>query len=203
MLLVVDHRDSFTWNLVHTLGRFADDVQVRQSETLTVSEVRALAPRGIVLSPGPGRPEEARETLGLVESLASEIPMLGVCLGHQIVCHAFAARVVHAAQVFHGRVSLLEHAGEGLFAGLPSPFRVARYHSLVVDEATLPRDLKAVAHADSGELMAVQHRTLPLWSVQFHPESFLTEYGAEIVARFVAQLPGHSPARHPAGRFGA
>lgn len=203
MLLVIDHRDSFTWNLVHTLGRFAHDVVVRESEELSVAVVRALKPRGIVFSPGPGRPEEARVSLRVVEALAGDVPMLGVCLGHQLICSAFAARVVHAAEVCHGRASSIHHDGSGLFDGIPSPFRAARYHSLVVDRETLPRELHAQAHSESGELMAVRHAALPIAGVQFHPESFLTEHGARLVQNFVTSLVDDSLLEGSAARFSA
>jgi anthranilate synthase/aminodeoxychorismate synthase-like glutamine amidotransferase len=205
MLLVIDHHDSFTWNLVHALGRAlsrAHEVLVCQSDTLSVEMVRALAPVGVVLSPGPGRPEEARTSLEIVRKLAGELPMLGVCLGHQVLCAAYAAKVRHAPTVYHGRVSAIHHDGQALFANVPSPFRAARYHSLVVDPNTLPGELVASAFADSGELMAVRHRSLPLWSLQFHPESFLTEHGQRIVQTFVDQLPLDSPSSMRTSSFG-
>lgn len=204
MLLVIDHHDSFTWNLVHTLAKALGhpaEVMVRESDGLTVAGVRALAPRAIVLSPGPGRPEAAKVSIEIVKKLAGHVPMLGVCLGHQVICSAFGARVSHAPQVYHGRVSPVHHDGSELFRGVPSPFRAARYHSLVVDAGTLPAELEACALADTGELMAVRHRALPLWSLQFHPESFLTEYGQQIVQTFIEQLPVDSPWRDGASSF--
>jgi anthranilate synthase component 2 len=194
VLLVIDHRDSFTWNLVHALERWIRPVKVVDSAEITIESVRRLDPAGIVLSPGPGRPEQAAATLAVVRALASERAMLGVCLGHQILCSTFGASVGHAPRVFHGRVSRIHHCGQGLFANLPNPFSAARYHSLLVDAATLPDELIATAHAESGELMAVAHRSLPLFGVQFHPESFLTEHGAELVRSFVARLPQSSRA---------
>jgi anthranilate synthase component 2 len=185
MLLIIDHRDSFTWNLVHALGAAGSQVQVLDSEAATLASVRALRPSGLVLSPGPGHPSAAVGSMALVKTLAGELPILGVCLGHQVICAAWGARVVHAPNVFHGRTSALRHDGSALFAGLPSPFRAARYHSLAVAPDSLPAPLAATAWADSGELMGVRHITLPLWSVQFHPESFLTEHGAAIVRNFV------------------
>lgn len=194
MLLVIDHRDSFTWNLVHALERWIRPVEVLDSAEITVETVRTLEPVGIVLSPGPGRPDEACTTLALVRALASEYTMLGVCLGHQILCSSFGASVCHAPRIFHGRVSRIQHSGEGLFENLPNPFSAARYHSLIVDPATLPPELTVTARADSGEVMAVAHRSLPLFGVQFHPESFLTQQGAELVRSFVARLPKTSRA---------
>jgi anthranilate synthase/aminodeoxychorismate synthase-like glutamine amidotransferase len=170
MLLVIDHRDSFTWNLVHVLACWGEPVEVVQSDEITAESVRLRGPRALVLSAGPGHPDEAQRTLALVTALQGELPMLGICLGHQILCRAFGGRVVHAPEVRHGRVSPIQHDGQGLFEGLPSPLRVARYHSLLVDAATLPDCLVACAFAEQGELMAVRHRELPLCSVQFHPE---------------------------------
>ena len=191
MLLVVDNHDSFTWNLVHALGRFATDVAVVQGDEVSLRDVLGHSPRGIVLTPGPGRPERAGVGLELVRALASSgpLPLLGVCLGHQIVCSALGAEVVHADRLMHGRTSRLVHDGSGLFEGLPASFEVARYHSLIVDARTLPRTLIATAHTEQGELMAVRHVSLPIEGVQFHPESFMTEHGLTMVRRFVERLP--------------
>jgi anthranilate synthase/aminodeoxychorismate synthase-like glutamine amidotransferase len=194
MLLVVDHRDSFTWNLVHALGVWGEPVEVLQSEEITTESVRSLRPSGVLLSAGPGRPEAALPTISLVKALAGELPMLGICLGHQILCHAFGARIVHAPEVRHGRVSAIHHDGSGLFMGLPSPLPAARYHSLVVDGASLPACLVANAYAETGELMGVRHREWPLWSVQFHPESFLTPHGRQLTHAFVQLARAHLPA---------
>lgn len=185
MLLIIDHRDSFTWNLVHALGAAGAEVQVIDSEAATLASVRALRPLGLVLSPGPGHPDAAAGSIALVRTLAGELPILGVCLGHQVICAAWGARVLHAPHVFHGRTSALRHDGSALFAGVPSPFRAARYHSLAVAPESLPAELAATAWAESGELMGVRHVALPLWSVQFHPESFLTDHGASIMRNFV------------------
>lgn len=191
MLLVVDNHDSFTWNLVHALARFAPDVAVVQGDEVSVGDVLGQSPRGIVLTPGPGRPEHAGVGIPLVQALgvSSSIPLLGVCLGHQIVCTALGARVVHAGRLMHGRTSRLVHDGSGVFTGLPPSFEVARYHSLIVDAATLPPTLIASAHTEQGELMAVRHVALPIESVQFHPESFMTEHGLAMVRHFVERLP--------------
>lgn len=192
MLLVIDHRDSFTWNLVHALGCWGEPVEVVQSEEITIESVRARAPLGVLLSAGPGRPEEAQPTLALVRALHGELPILGICLGHQILCHAFGAQVVHAPVVQHGRVASIAHDGSGPFEGLPSPLTGARYHSLIVDPSTLPPDLIPNAFAQSGELMGVRHRELPLWSLQFHPESFLTPHGRRLTHAFVQLARRHS-----------
>lgn len=192
MILVVDHHDSFTYNLVHCLAHGGAQVSVVQSDAITCEQVAALGPRGIVLSPGPGRPEDARVSLALVRTFAGRVPLFGVCLGHQILCTVFGARVVHAPRLMHGRTSLVRHDGLGVFEGLPNPLRVARYHSLVVAADTLPAELVASAFTEQGELMAVRHRELQLESVQFHPESFLTEAGQALVARWVSSLPSAS-----------
>ena len=203
MLLLVDHRDSFTWNLVHALAGAGWETVVVDSAAVTPASIRALRPRALVLSPGPGHPCAARSTLALVTALGGELPILGVCLGHQVICAAWGARIVQARQVCHGRVSWVSHNESGLFSGIPSPFRGARYHSLAVDAETLPPDLVATAWADSGELMAVEHRTLPLWSVQFHPESFLTEHGQRLVQNFTNLAGGCSPASGETASVGA
>lgn len=188
MLLVVDNHDSFTWNLVHALGQCAPDVRVVQGDSISVEEVRELAPRGIVLSPGPGRPEASGVGVELVRALAGTVPLLGVCLGHQMICAAFGARVEHAPRLMHGRTSRIEHDGAGLFTGLPNQLEVARYHSLIVDPLTLPAELVASAFSEQHELMAVRHRWLPIEGVQFHPESFMTEHGLAMVRHFVSGL---------------
>jgi anthranilate synthase/aminodeoxychorismate synthase-like glutamine amidotransferase len=189
MLLVVDNHDSFTWNLVSALGQFASDIRVVQGDSIGIEGVRTLAPRGIVLSPGPGRPESSGVGVALVRALAGEVPLLGVCLGHQMICAAFGARVELAPRLMHGRTSRIEHDGAGLFVGLPNPLEVARYHSLIVDPLTLPAELVASAFSDQHELMAVRHRSLPIEGLQFHPESFMTEHGLAMVQRFVSGLP--------------
>jgi anthranilate synthase component II len=193
VIVVVDNRDSFTWNLVHALAQRGDPLHVLDADDVSAGRVLALAPRGVVLSPGPGRPEDARVCMELARVAPPDLPLLGVCLGHQVLCAAHGARVSHAREPMHGRVSSLHHSGVGLFEGLPQGLRVARYHSLAVEVDSLPSALVATAFADDGTLMAVQHRARPWASVQFHPESFLTERGLELVARFLdwtAAAPG-------------
>ena len=186
MLLVIDNHDSFTWNLVHLLARFADDVEVVQHDTVTLADVRERAPRGIVLAPGPGSPERAEVSMQVARALA-DVPLLGVCLGHQVLCAAHGARIVRAERLMHGRTSTITHSGEGLFSGSPSPLTVARYHSLVVAPESLPPALLPSAFSESGELMGVRHVSRPHEGLQFHPASFMTAEGAALVERFVAR----------------
>ena len=186
MLLVIDNHDSFTWNLVHLLARFADDVEVVQRDAITLAEVRGRAPRGVVLAPGPGHPEQAEVSMQVARELA-EVPLLGVCLGHQVLCAAHGARIVRAEQLMHGRTSTVTHDGQGVFAGSSSPITVARYHSLVVAPDSLPGSLRPTAFSETGELMGVRHVSRPHEGVQFHPESFMTPQGAALVERFVAR----------------
>lgn len=188
MLLIIDHRDSFTWNLLHALGAAGARVEVLASEAATLDAVRARRPAGLVLSPGPGHPSAATNSIALVRALTGALPILGVCLGHQVICAAWGARVVHAPQPCHGRTSALRHDGSGLFVGLPTPFRAARYHSLAVAPDSLPPELAATAWADSGELMGARHVAHPLWGLQFHPESFLTELGGAMLRNFVERV---------------
>lgn len=188
MLLVLDNHDSFTWNLVHALGQFVPQWEVMQGDEITLQGVLQRHPRGLVLTPGPGRPEHAGVGIEVVRALAGKVPIFGVCLGHQIICAAFGAQVVHAPRLMHGRTSSVTHDGAGVFAGLPNPLRLARYHSLIVAPDTLPPELIATAYSEQGELMAVRHATLPIESVQFHPESFLSECGLRMIERFAERL---------------
>ena len=187
-LLMIDNHDSFTYNLVQYLGELGADVEVHLSDALSVADVEALAPDAVVLSPGPRTPHEAGISMPLVRALAGRVPILGVCLGHQAIAAAFGADVVRAARVVHGKTSLVHHDGRGLFAGLPNPFPAMRYHSLLIDPATLPIMLEPSAWTASGELMAVRHRYAPLDGVQFHPESILTGVGKHLLANFLAGL---------------
>jgi anthranilate synthase/aminodeoxychorismate synthase-like glutamine amidotransferase len=167
-----------------------------------VDDVLSLAPAGVVLSPGPGRPEDAGVSLALVRRIAGQVPLFGVCLGHQVICAAYGARVVHAERLMHGRTSRVRHDGQGLFAGLPNPLEVARYHSLVVEASSLPDELIASAFSEAGELMAVRHREHDVCAVQFHPESFMTEQGAALVERWTSKLPRREPALRGAATLG-
>lgn len=177
MLLLIDNYDSFTYNLWHYLGELGADVVVRRNDALTPAEALAMAPEGIVLSPGPCDPDRAGICLDLIARAAGQVPILGVCLGHQAIGQAFGGRVTRAPQPMHGKVSDIRHIGTGVFAGLPSPFRATRYHSLIVDRASLPACLEITAETDDGLIMGLAHRTLPVHGVQFHPESIASEHG--------------------------
>ena len=188
MLLVIDNYDSFTYNLVQYLGELGEELRVERNDALTVDEVERLGPEAIVLSPGPRTPAEAGICVPLIRRLGATVPTLGVCLGHQAIGAAYGGRVIRAPRgVMHGKTSLVRHDGDGLFQGLPSPLRVMRYHSLVVERSSLPTALKVIATAvdDDSEIHAIQHVEHPVWGVQFHPESILTELGRDVLANFL------------------
>jgi anthranilate synthase component II len=187
MLLVIDNYDSFTYNLVQYLGELGTDPIVRRNDAVSVAEVEAMAPRAIVLSPGPCTPAEAGLTVPLVRACGARIPTLGVCLGHQAIGEAYGGRVVRARKVMHGKTSRILHEGRDLFDSLPSPMEVMRYHSLVVERETMPESLEilAVSTEDPSEVHAVRHRTHPVWGVQFHPESILTPHGKQLLRNFL------------------
>jgi anthranilate synthase component 2 len=192
MLLVVDNYDSFTYNLVQYLGALGAEPTVRRNDAVTVDEVAAMAPRAIVISPGPCAPAQAGISVPVIRALGARIPILGVCLGHQAIGEAYGGRVVRARRIMHGKPSRVVHEATGLFAGVPSPVRVMRYHSLVVDPASLPEALTvtAVAEDDPGEVHALAHRDHPVWGVQFHPESILTDHGRTLLANFLRLAEG-------------
>jgi anthranilate synthase component II len=194
MLLMIDNYDSFTYNLVQYLGELGEDVQVVRNDALSVEEIRRLAPARIVISPGPGTPDQAGVSLELIAKLGAQIPILGVCLGHQSIGQVFGGKVIRAEAIMHGKTSPIFHAGKGLFAGLPNPFIATRYHSLIIEKASFPDCLEVTAwtqHADGtvDEIMGLRHRTLPIEGVQFHPESILTEHGHDQLRNFL-----HAPA---------
>ena len=187
-LLVIDNYDSFTYNLVQYLGELGADLDVRRNDAITLDEVAALGPDGVVISPGPCTPREAGISVPLIQRFAGTIPILGVCLGHQAIGAAFGGAIVRAARIMHGKTSLIHHDGRRLFAGLPEPFEATRYHSLVIDPAALPPMLERTAWTDAGEIMGVRHRTLFVEGVQFHPESILTVEGKRLLGNFLARL---------------
>ena len=187
MLLVIDNYDSFTYNLVQYLGELGAEIVVHRNDTITVEEIDRMAPAAIVLSPGPCAPAQAGITVEVIRALGSRIPTLGVCLGHQAIGEAYGGRVVRAARAVHGKTSRIDHDGREIFAGLPTPLEVGRYHSLVVERATLPVVLKIVATSvdDPEEIHALRHVTHPVWGVQFHPESVLTQNGKQLLRNFL------------------
>jgi anthranilate synthase component II len=185
MLLMIDNYDSFTYNLVQYFGELKQEVVVFRNDEVSLEEVAALRPAHIVISPGPCTPNEAGISVALIKRFAGEIPMLGVCLGHQSIGQAFGGRIVHAKQLMHGKVSTIHHAGVGVFSGLQEPFDATRYHSLVIERNSLPEALEVTAWTADGEIMGVRHKTLPVEGVQFHPESILTQFGHELLQNFV------------------
>jgi len=189
VIAVVDNYDSFTYNLVQYLLELGAVVEVHRNDAITVDELVASGPEGLLLSPGPGRPESAGITLDCVARLSGELPIFGVCLGHQSIAQAFGAKVVPADRLMHGRTSAVKHDAAGLFAGLPSPFTATRYHSLIVDRETVPDALVETAWTEEGELMGLRHREHRTFGVQFHPESFLTEHGHALLSNFLSELP--------------
>ncbi len=193
MILVIDNYDSFTYNLVQYLGELGAELEVRRNDALGVEDVGALRPTAIILSPGPCAPAQAGITVETVRRWGPTIPMLGVCLGHQAIGEAYGGVVIRAGHVMHGKTSPVVHTGQALFAGLPSPLEVMRYHSLIVDSGSLPAALEVVAHTegDPTEIQAVRHREHPVFGVQFHPESIKTEHGKTILLNFLELATGH------------
>ena len=187
MILVIDNYDSFTYNLVQYLGELGAAVEVRRNDAITVDDVGALAPSAVVLSPGPCTPTEAGITVPVIRRWGATIPMLGVCLGHQAIGEAFGGKVVRADRVMHGKTSRITHDGTGVFAGLPSPLEVMRYHSLVIEPSSLPEELVVTARAVDApdEIHAVRHAEHPVFGVQFHPESIMTQHGKQMLANFL------------------
>ncbi|RVT84377.1 aminodeoxychorismate/anthranilate synthase component II [Rhodobacteraceae bacterium CCMM004] len=186
MLLLIDNYDSFTYNLVHYLGELGAEVAVRRNDALTPDAALALGPEAIVLSPGPCTPDEAGICLDMVAAAAeARVPLLGVCLGHQAIGRAFGGRVIRANAIVHGKAGAIRHGGRGVFAGLPSPFSATRYHSLIVERASLPDALEVTAELEDGTIMGLAHRDLPIEGVQFHPESIASEHGHALLRNFL------------------
>ena len=190
MLLLIDNYDSFTYNLAQYLGELGAEVRVERNDRVTVDDIINIAPQQIVISPGPCTPNEAGISLEVIRRLAGKIPILGVCLGHQAIGQAFGGKVVRARKVMHGKTSKIHHDARGLFAGAPNPMEATRYHSLIVEAESLPACLRVTARSNDGdgdgEIMALEHRELPVWGVQFHPESILTLDGKTLLANFLA-----------------
>lgn len=185
MILMIDNYDSFTYNLVQAFRGLGADMQVVRNDAIDVDDIRVLAPSAIVLSPGPGNPDSAGVTLEAVKAFAGKLPMLGVCLGHQSIAQAFGGKIVHAKRLMHGKTSRIHHDGRGIFSGLPQEFAAMRYHSLAVDRETLPECLEISAESEDGEIMGLRHRSMPIESVQYHPESIGTPEGERQMRNFI------------------
>ena len=190
MIFVLDNYDSFTYNLVHLLAATGEELVVERNRETSVSAILAMQPDGILLSPGPSRPENAGCMIELIHAAAGRIPMMGVCLGHQAIGYAFGAEVVSAKRIMHGKLSVIHHDGMGLFRGIPQDFKAVRYHSLALKEETLPDCFEISARSEDGEIMGIRHKTLPLESIQYHPESIMTEHGMRHIQNFLAICRG-------------
>lgn len=188
MLLMIDNYDSFTYNLVQYFGELGESVEVHRNDKISVAEIAARHPSGLVVSPGPCSPDEAGISVAAIRELAGKLPILGVCLGHQAIGQAFGGRIVRAERLMHGKTSPVHHDGRELFQGLSNPFDAIRYHSLLIERASLPACLEVTAWTTEGEIMGVRHRELPLWGVQFHPESILTVEGKQLLRNFLVMM---------------
>lgn len=185
MILMLDNYDSFTYNLVQYLGALGQDVRVFRNDKITLAKIKKLKPKKIVISPGPGRPEDAGISVALIREFAAKVPILGVCLGHQAIGFAYGGRIVNAKKLMHGKTSMIYHNAKTIFKGIPNPFEATRYHSLLVDRKTLPDCLEIIAWTKEKEIMGLKHKEFPLWGVQFHPESVLTKSGKDILSNFL------------------
>lgn len=188
MILIIDNYDSFTYNLVQLIGQHTVEFEVVRNDKISVAEVAKKKPDGIVISPGPGRPENAGICVELIRSVGKEIPILGVCLGHQAIGYAFGGTITHAPQLMHGKTSMIHHWGSGIFKNVPEPFEATRYHSLVIDKQTLPKEFTITASTEDGVIMGVKHNKFPIEGIQFHPESILTTAGPTIIKNWLNQL---------------
>ncbi len=185
-ILVIDNYDSFTFNLVHLLGEFENDIIVKRNDKITISEIDELHPDKIVISPGPGRPEDSHITLDVIKSLGENIPILGVCLGHQAIGYCFGGTIIHAPSLVHGKSSEIIHDGNGIYKNIPQNFIAGRYHSLVIDRDSLPDELVITAETEEGIIMGVRHKSFPIEGIQFHPESILTPEGKNLIKNWVS-----------------
>jgi len=190
MLLMIDNYDSFTYNLVQYLMELREDVKVERNDAISLDDIAGMRPSGIVISPGPRTPKDAGISVALVKRFAGEVPILGVCLGHQAVGVAFGGEIAQAGRIMHGKTSAITHDGRGVFEGIPNPFEATRYHSLVIREEGLPDCLEISARSDDGEIMGLRHRALPVEAIQFHPESILTPCGKDLLRNFLAITHG-------------
>jgi len=185
MILVVDNYDSFTYNIVQQLGKFGAEIEVYRNDQITLEQIRARRPDQILISPGPGTPDDGGVSLEVIRELGATIPTMGVCLGHQCIGQAYGGVVTRAGRLMHGKTSMIYHEGDPLFAEVPSPFEATRYHSLIVEPDSLPDVLEVIARTEAGEIMGLRHREYPVYGVQFHPESILTGYGPRILRNFL------------------
>ena len=186
MILMIDNYDSFTYNLVQYLGELGEDLQVFRNDKISIAEIEELNPERIVISPGPGTPLEAGISNEVIRHFTGQVPILGVCLGHQCISHVFGGDIVRASRLMHGKTSMIHHNGETIYNGLENPFEATRYHSLILKKETMPNCLELNAWTDQDEIMGVQHKEYPIWGVQFHPESILTHEGKKLLANFLA-----------------
>ena len=187
MIVLIDNYDSFTYNLVQYFGELGQELVVYRNDEVTIQEIEALAPSYLVISPGPCTPNEAGISVEAIRVFAGRIPILGVCLGHQTIAHAFGGKVVHAERLMHGKTSKIQHDGKSIFKEIPQQTIVTRYHSLAVERSSLPECLVVTAETETGEIMALRHRTLPIEGVQYHPEAILTEHGKEMIRNFIEE----------------
>jgi anthranilate synthase/aminodeoxychorismate synthase-like glutamine amidotransferase len=185
MILMIDNYDSFTYNLVQYFGELGEVLRVFRNDKISIEDIERLRPEKIVISPGPGRPEDAGISCEIIRRFAPRIPILGVCLGHQCLGDVFGAKIIRAKKLMHGKTSMIRHNGKGIFKGMPDPFSATRYHSLLVDNKDLPQDLEITAWTKDREIMGLKHRSYPAWGVQFHPESIMSEDGRKILANFL------------------
>lgn len=185
MILMIDNYDSFTYNLVQYLGELGQEVSVFRNDKIDVATIKKLKPDYIVISPGPGMPEDAGISNDVIAYFGGKIPILGVCLGHQCIAHVYGGKITRAKRLMHGKTSLIYHDGKTIFKNVPNPFEATRYHSLIAEKKNLPKCLSIIAHTKENEIMAIKHKNLPLWGVQFHPESILTKEGKHILKNFI------------------
>ena len=185
MILMIDNYDSFTYNLVQYLGELGQNIKVVRNDKIAIEAIMRLEPKRIVISPGPGRPEDAGISCEVIKEFAGKIPILGVCLGHQAIGYVYGEKIINAKKLMHGKISLIYHNQKAIFRGIPNPFEATRYHSLIVERKSLPRCLEIIAWTKDDEIMALKHKNYPVWGVQFHPESILTNAGKDILANFL------------------
>jgi anthranilate synthase/aminodeoxychorismate synthase-like glutamine amidotransferase len=185
MILMIDNYDSFTYNLVQYLGELGEDLKVFRNDKITVGQIKKLAPEAIVISPGPGMPQDAGISCKVINELKGKVPILGVCLGHQAIGYVFGGKIIRAKNLMHGKTSQIYHKGEAIFKGLPNPFEATRYHSLLVEAKSFPKELEVLAWTKQKEIMGLRHKDYPIYGVQFHPESIMTKYGKQLLQNFL------------------